>query len=225
MVGVSTGLKKKLKISPVDPESGSVKSGDAFEVMLNPSSYSHSRSISYNENEALGQIGSEAKYKATQPENVSFDIVLDGTGVVALIGASDVKTQIKKLNDVVYKYDGNNHEPNHVQLLWGSLIFFGRLTSMSVEYTLFKPSGEPLRAKVKLEFTGFMSKDEQALRAQRSSPDLSHLIEVKAGDTLPLLCYRVYKDCSYYPEVARINNITSFRDLKPGTKLHFPPLR
>ena len=193
--------------------------------MLNPSSYSHSYSIGYNQKEALGQLGSDAKFSGIKPEKVSFDMVIDGTGVVALIGVDDVKTQIGNLTDIVYKYDGSNHEPNHVRLLWGSLIFFGRLESMSVEYTLFKPSGEPLRAKVKLSFSGFMSKEEEALRANRSSPDLSHLIEVKAGDTLPLLCYRVYKDCSYYLEVARINNITNFRDLIPGSKLHFPPLR
>jgi nucleoid-associated protein YgaU len=70
-----------------------------------------------------------------------------------------------------------------------------------------------------------MSKEEEALRANRSSPDMSHLIEVKAGDTLPLLCYRVYRDSSYYLEVARQNKLTDFRDLKPGSKLHFPPLR
>jgi len=70
-----------------------------------------------------------------------------------------------------------------------------------------------------------MTSQEEALAAQRSSPDLTHVVEVKEGDTLPLLCYRVYKDCSYYPQVAKANNLTDFRHLKPGTKLSFPPLR
>lgn len=228
MPGISTGLKKKLKISPCtvdDSGNVSVDDGTAFEVMLNPSSYSHAYAIGYNQKEALGQLGSDSKFSGIKPEKVNFDLLLDGTGVVELLGAKDVKTQVQTLTDIVYKYDGDNHEPNHVRLLWGSLIFFGRLESMSVEYTLFKPSGEPLRAKIKLAFAGFMSKEEEALRAKRSSPDLTHLVEVKAGDTLPLLCYRVYKDSSYYLEVARVNNITNFRDLKPGSKLHFPPLR
>lgn len=232
MAELGTGLKKKLKISPctVDAD-GNVKvsTGTAFEVMLNPSSYSHAYSISYNDKEALGQTGSDTKFSGVKPEQVNFDIVIDGTGVVnqSTSGSSsaDVKTQIKQLSDIIYKYDGDKHEPNHVRLLWGSLIFFGRLESMSVEYTLFKPSGEPLRARIKLAFKGFMSKEEEALRAKRSSPDLSHLIEVKAGDTLPMLCYRVYKDCSYYLEIAKVNNITNFRDIKPGINLHFPPLR
>ena len=99
-------------------------------------------------------------------------------------GKSNTSARIQQLEDIVYQYDGNNHEPKHVKLLWGSLIFYGRLTTMTVEYTLFEPSGKPLRAKVKLAFTGFMSKEERALRANKSSPDLTHYIEFKAGDTL-----------------------------------------
>ena len=110
-------------------------------------------------------------------------------------------------------------------VLWGSQIFVGRLTSMKVDATLFKASGEPLRAKLDLEFKSYVSSEEEALRANRSSPDMSHLVEVRAGDTLPLLCYRIYRDSSYYLEVARYNNLTDFRDLEPGRKLHFPPLR
>ena len=224
MVGIAQ--KKKLKISPCTMDSGgnvSVDDGDSFEVMLNPSSYSHTYSIGYNKKEAMGQLGSDAKFSGIKPENVKFDLVLDGTGVVE--ADDDVKTQVKQLSDIVYAYDGSEHEPSYVRLLWGSMIFFGRLESMSVEYTLFKPSGEPLRAKVQLAFTGFMSKEEEALRANRSSPDLSHIIEVKAGDNLPMLCYQVYKDSAYYLDVARVNGITNFRDIRPGTKLHFPPLR
>ena len=82
----------------------------------------------------------------------------------------------------------------------------------------------PLRAKVTLAFVEYQSKEEISKEAGQESPDLTHLIEVKAGDTLPLLCYRIYQDCNYYIDVAKINRLTDFRDLKPGTKLQFPPL-
>jgi nucleoid-associated protein YgaU len=111
-----------------------------------------------------------------------------------------------------------------VRLLWGSLIFFGRMTSMSTQYTLFKASGEPLRAKVDLQFVGTMSKSESQLVANRSSPDLSHVVVVRDGDTLPLLCNRIYGDSSYYPEVAQANGLAGFRELLPGQRLVFPPL-
>ncbi|WP_286267430.1 peptidoglycan-binding protein [Thalassotalea atypica] len=231
MSGISTGLKQKLTINECKLNDGqiSIVQSNKFEVMLNPSNYSHKQSICYNKKKTLGQLGSENKFNALNSDNVNFSIMIDGTGVVNLpipgIGSPDVKTQIRQLNSVVYKYDGNDHEPNQVRLLWGSFILFGRLESMTTDFTLFKPNGDPLRAKVNLAFVGFLSKEEEALKANRSSPDLSHLIEVKAGDTLPLLCYQVYKDCSYYREVARVNNLVDFRHLQPGTKLHFPPLR
>jgi hypothetical protein len=217
----------KLTITPcaIDASGNvSVETGKQFTVMLNPSKYSHTYAISYSDRKAFGQAGSLSRFNAIGAETVSFDIVIDGTGVVSST-APDVKTQIRQLNDIVYKYDGNNHEPNHVRVLWGSFIFFGRLTSMSAEFSLFKPSGEPLRASLKLAFRGFMSKEEEKLKANRSSPDLSHVVEVRAGDNLPLLCHRVYKDASYYRQVARANNIVNFRDLKPGVRLHFPPLK
>jgi nucleoid-associated protein YgaU len=229
MSGKSTAKKDKLIISTCSIDAkGNIKvnKGKSFKFMLNPSEYDHSYAIGYNKKEAIGQSGSDAKFGGVKPEKLKFSALIDGSGVVTPADASttDVKTQIKALKDIVYKYDGDKHEPNYVRVLWGSQIFFGRLESLSVDNTLFKPSGEPLRAKVKLAFTGFMSKEEEALRANRSSPDMSHQIEVKAGDTLPLLCYRVYRDSSYYLEVARINNMTDFRDIKPGSKLHFPPL-
>ncbi len=222
-----SGEKKKLSISPCDVNadgSVTVRQGEKLEVMINPASYSLQKTISYNSGKAIGQMGVGQDFSAVDPEKVSFDLVFDGTGVVDS-GQTEVKDLVSQLNDIVYLYDGNKHEPNHVRLLWGSLIFFGRLETMSLEYTLFKPNGEPLRAKVKLAFKGFMSKQEEVLRANRSSPDLTHIVEVKAGDTLPGLCYRIYKDSSYYSDVARINNLPSFRVLKPGTRLSFPPLR
>jgi hypothetical protein len=200
-----------------------------FEVMLNPETYKHEYSISYSDEKALGTSGSELKFNAANEEKISFELVFDGTGVVKPATKSsktpDVKESIRKLNTIIYKYDGHKHEPNHVRLLWGSMIFFGRLTSINISYTLFKPDGTPLRAKVSLSFSGFMSKEEEALKADRSSPDLTHTIVIRDGDTLPLLCYRIYSDSSLYLRIARENHLSDFRNLKPGTTVVFPALQ
>ncbi len=217
----------KLTITPCDVDaSGTVtgtRSGEKFEVMLNPSGYNLSQGISYSAESVLGEAAKAPKFKGAKDETVTFSIILDNTGVIA--NSTDVKTQIKSLSKVCYDYQGTNHEPNVVQLVWGSLSFNGRLTSMATEHTLFKPSGEPLRAKVTLTFTNYISVKEVALKTNQTSPDLTHLVEVKDGDSLPLLCFRIYKNSAYYIEVAKSNGITNFRDIKPGTMLNFPPLR
>lgn len=244
MAGFSTGLKELLTITActlADSGNLSPQAAKKFEVMINPSGFSHSHSISYSEStkdsssgttkktKPLGQVSTESKFSTYGAEKVSFDLVIDGTGVVNLpipgIGSPPVKDQIKQLKEIAYDYQGTEHEPNIVQLLWGPFTFYGRLESMSLDYTLFKPSGEPLRAKVKLSFIKYMSKTEQAKRSNKTSPDLTHIVEVKAGETLPLLCYRIYKNPSYYADVAKVNNLVNFRYIQPGTKLHFPPLK
>ena len=203
-----------------------------FEVLINPAEFKHTAGISYSKDKTLGDSAASAKFSAMDDEKVSFALVLDGTGVVpAGVGTTgtarapkSVKAQLADLHNVAYNYVGTLHEPPHVRLLWGSLIFFGRLESMSTQFTLFKPSGEPLRAKVDLSFTGATSKREGELVSNRSSPDLSHRVQVREGDTLPLLCQRFYGDAGYYMDVAAFNGLGDFRRLPPGLELHFPPL-
>ena len=38
------------------------------------------------------------------------------------------------------------------------------------------------------------------------------------------ICDDVYEDEKYYIEVARVNGLTNFRSLKPGTNLMLPPI-
>jgi hypothetical protein len=229
-----SGTLQKLSIAPcsVSGQTVSPENNKKFQVMINPESFTHEMSIQYHnddcgskKNTPLGQPASAPKFLTYPPSSVNFTLVLDGTGVVQPAPSKDVSGQIKDLKGVVYKYEGDTHEPNVVQIVWGSFLLNARLDSLKMNYTLFKPSGEPLRAKVALSFKSYVPPEKAAAAARTSSPDLSHVIEVKAGDTLPLLCYRIYKDASYYAAVAKANGLVNFRRLEPGKQLHFPPLR
>lgn len=224
-----SGEKDRLTITAckVD-DNGNVSVDDSkqFKFTLNPEKFEHTYEVGYSDKSALGQSSTNTKFSGTKPEKLKIGTIIDTTGAVGEAGANDkdLITQLKDLMDIVYKYDGDKHEPCVVQVVWGNKIFYGRLRTISVNNTLFKASGESLRARLELEFTSFMSNEEESARANRSSPDMSHTVVVKAGDTLPLLCYRIYRDSSYYLKVAKHNNLTDFRDLEPGSKLHFPPL-
>ena len=230
MAGTASGEKDRLTITACTVGSSgkiSVDESRQFRFSINPESYDHSFALRYNDQAAPGKSEVTTRFDKAEPETLKIRALLDGTGAFAEDNGEpdDVKSQLEKLSAIVYRYDGDQHEPNPVQVLWGSQIFIGRLESMSVDSTMFKANGEPLRAKLDLAFKSFATAEEEALRANRSSPDMSHLVEVRAGDTLPLLCHRIYRDSSYYLEVARHNDLTDFRDLEPGSKLHFPPLR
>jgi hypothetical protein len=217
----------KLTIAGYKDEKFSSKNGDPFVVMINPSSYDHSFSITYSEEESPGKAAKTSKFKAVGPESVSLNFILDDTGAVPRNKENEGKTvakMIKELKDVVYKYYGESHEPNFVLLKWGTLLFKSRLDSLKIDYQMFKPNGVPLRAKVTLSFKGFVDPAKESQLANRSSPDLTHIVTIKEGDSLPFLCNKIYKNSKYYLKVAEINNLVNIRRLKVGSQIIFPPL-
>jgi nucleoid-associated protein YgaU len=224
-----SGVKAILKISGCNlSKNGKISVDDGrpmFKASINPSGYNHQFGIRYTQSSAQGLSSEEAKFNAVQSEKLSLkELVLDGTGAVP--GTKlPVKQQVEQLRKTVYDYVGDKHEPPIVQVVWGSLLFYGRIESLKFDYTLFAPNGEPLRAKVTLSFIEFTSAAEEVKESARKSPDLTHQIIVRAGDTLPLLCERIYRDPAYHLEVARINGLTLVRQLEPGMSLRFPPLR
>lgn len=226
----------KLRITRCSVENDQTKpmSGpsNVFEAVMNPADYKHEYAISYAgaedaERQPLGDSNPTTKYNRTKPENISFALTVDGTGVVPDKNKQSVSDQITKLRNIVYKYESSEHEPNVVQISWGRGLteFIGRMSSMSIDYTLFRPSGEALRAKIALSFVSYQTRLEEAVTSNRQSPDMSHRILVRAGDTLPLLCQRIYGDPGKYREVARWNGLDGFRVLDPGMTLLFPPMR
>ena len=66
--------------------------------------------------------------------------------------------------------------------------------------------------------------ETKAKQDNKNSPDLTHLREVVEGDTLPMMCYKIYGDCKYYLQVAEYNEIVNLSYLKPGQIIEFPPL-
>jgi hypothetical protein len=204
----------------------------SFSSTINPEKYSHKYRIRYSGGKPtdpapIGLPSKTPRYSGTDPETLSFDLILDGTGVVPETSGKTVSGQMNDLKEIAYTYNGKIHEPNVVLITWGSGLtsFFGRLTSLNTEYTLFRATGEALRAKVSLSFTGYDTPIEGALEANKSSPDMTHIVIVRAGDTLPLLCQRIYRDPSRYLKVARDNGLDGFRELVPGMELTFKPIR
>ncbi len=224
--------KELMEITAYSDNEYASETGDSCTVQINPASYTHEHVIEYNKFQPVGSPGTSVWYKGTPPEKVSFDIYFDATGAISsssvsslLSTTTSVSDQIDTFKSTCFTYNGSIHEPNYLILSWGTLVFKCKLTSLNISYTLFQSDGTPLRAKLSVIFEGAISADDISAEADNQSPDLTHYVEVKEGDTLPLICYKIYGDSRYYTEVAHHNNILNFRDISPGTKLYLPPLK
>jgi len=103
-------------------------------------------------------------------------------------------------------------------------LFKGRCTGLNINFKLFNSDGKPTRAICKVTFTGSIEDNLRTAEERRESPDLTHYRLIKAGDTLPLMCYRIYGNSGYYLQVAQVNKLSNFRRLQPGTEIFFPPI-
>jgi hypothetical protein len=208
-------------------ENGGLKEADdVFEALINPEGYSLSYKLKFSEGgQGQGTSGQQLKYEYTEPEEISFEFLFDNTGIIDGKPRASIADDLKRFKEVVIDYKGDSHEPRHFKLVWGeNSIFKGRVTELSVNYKLFRPDGTPIRATAVVKFKSSIEEQIRAAKENNSSPDLTHIRKVKAGDTLPLMCYKIYGDPGYYLQVAETNGITGFRSLKPGTDIFFPPI-
>ena len=230
---MAAGELKKMKIVAYTKgdysDKSKVKDGE-FEALVNPDSYSMEYKIEYSGKQGQGTSAAQQKFKFTKPEELSFEFLFDATGVIPIPEGKttqpkeDISEDLQKFKDLLTGYNGKKHQPNHLKLFWGTLLFKGRLTALAIQFKLFRPDGRPLRAVAKATFKGSVEENFRVALENSQSPDLTHVRVVKAGDTLPLLCFDIYEDSKYYLEVARINRLRHFRDIKPGDQLIFPPL-
>lgn len=208
-------------------ETGGVKEADdSVEVLINPESYSLSYKLKFSESgQGQGTSGKQLKYEYTEPEEMSFEFLFDNTGIIDGKPRDSVADDIKKFRQVLIDYKGDAHEPRHFKLVWGeNSIFKGRVTEVGITYKLFRPDGTPTRATAKVTFKSSIEEQKRAAKEDKQSADLTHVRKVKAGDSLPLMCYRIYGDPKYYLTVARKNGLDNFRNLTPGMTIVFPPI-
>jgi hypothetical protein len=226
---VSGKLEKMLILAfetSEEAESGGMaEAKDSFEALINPETYTLEYKVKTSDGQGQGSSGAQAKFEYTMPEELTFEFLFDNTGIIDGKPKKDgIFDDINHFRELLTKYQGDSHEPYHLKLVWGNLIFKGRAIELGITYKLFNPDGQPIRAVAKAKFKGSIEEKKRAAKENKSSGDLTHRRQVKAGDTLPLMCYRIYGDPRYYLEVARANSLGNFRFLQPGTELIFPPL-
>lgn len=135
-----------------------------------------------------------------------------------------VNKAISKFFEITQTVVDDTHTPNYLQINWGEFEFRGVLDSATINYKLFNSSGLPIRATLSANFSENISKKEEGAKQDLKSPDLTHYRILKEGDTLPLLSQMMYGDPSYYMELAKINGLTNFRNIKVGQRIIFPPI-
>ncbi len=206
--------------------------GKPYELPLNPEQYSQNFKVELDKSRPSGSAGTALKFKSVAPEQLQLEFMFDGTGAILdYKKKGTANQQVKEFMDYVYNMHGPIHQPKFLKLQWGNNLFTHQehgfdciVSNLDIKYILFNREGKALRAKVSATFLRYIEQTKETIIADRQSPDLTHIRTVNDGDRLPLMTYNIYADQSFYLKVAFANNLTSFRKLKAGAELFFPPI-
>jgi hypothetical protein len=225
------GQLAKLKIIAYKDErfEEAVEDGE-FLAQINPEKVSFKYQIELEEQQGKGTSGTQPRFGKTKPEELTFQFLFDATGAVPLpegssaISDEGVETRISAFKRVVLQYNGEEHKPNNLKLIWGRLLFKCVLNELNLEYMLFRADGTPLRASATAKFVGYVEDELRVATERRESPDLTRLRVIRDGEKLQDHIVSIYGDAALYLEVARANRLVNFRRLKTGQPLVFPPV-
>jgi hypothetical protein len=213
---------------------------------VNPESYSKNYKVEYDTRVPHGSHGTSGRFNATAPEQLRLEFFFDGTNTIqgyeydgiaknrtekeATITNKEVPNedlvslQLERFLNTVYDMSGETHRPHFLKIVWGERLFQGILSNLDINYSLFHPNGKPLRVKISATFLDYIAQEQRQQRANLHSPDLTRIRRIKGGDRLDKMVNEFYNDPKFITQIARVNSLTTFRSLKPGIELAFPPL-
>lgn len=148
-----------------------VKSLGDLKAMYNPESVHLSYAASFLPTGAVNRTIDVSWYQQVTPPELSLDLILDARGPK---GGSAVDAQLSKLRALCFTV-GDEGEPPFVRVTWGSMswhghgYFSGRVTNLSVAYTLFDRDAKPLRATASLVLRGQRSDEMNSMAADNRS--------------------------------------------------------
>jgi nucleoid-associated protein YgaU len=156
---------------------------------------------------------------------LTLDLFFDVTEPVGGVMVKDVREKTDAIVALT-RIEPKQGRPPVCQVSWGSapthsdFPFTGVITSLSQRFTLFRSTGEPVRADLGLTLLEFLDPEKD----QRiTDPELTtHL--VRRGDTLPNIAAEVYGDPMLWRVIAEANDIDNPRALIVGVTLTIPKM-
>ncbi|MGW4896900.1 CIS tube protein [Kitasatospora sp. NPDC004240] len=199
--------------------------GPELRFQFNPHTLALSKGAQWRQNLVRG--GEETgvpEFIGAQPRRLSVELFLDATATHDDGVATAVETLLGWCAPTAASIAAKAPSPPRVVFTWGSFSsvrFFGYLGSVNATYTLFDPSGRPLRASCQVQLTesGEPTPGQNPTSGALNARRVHRLV---AGDSLESLAYREYGDATAWRVIAEANGIEDPMRLRPGVELLVP---
>ena len=199
------------------------------ECLFNPKDYTVTKTNDWKAASKQGATAETPSYTGGNPWDISLQLLFDSS---LLKENGTVKLITGRLFDAMSATIGEGAgggvkkttmRPPWVKFTFGWFSFKGVVKNLSVQYTLFTPAGEPIRADVKLSMMQYDKPRKGQNPTTRSEGGLGAHV-VRDGDSLASLAYKFYGDATQWRAIAEANGIDDPMLLRGGRTLNVPRL-
>ncbi|CAB3701630.1 CIS tube protein [Trinickia soli] len=167
-----------------------------IEVMYNP------EELSLSQRASVDGEGNNVWFSRTQPEDLVVTLFFD-----TYEKGSDVR---KKTNDILaltepWPAKKGAKVPPTVRFMWADHLFTGIVTHVAQRFTMFLPTGAPVRAELTVTFKEVLN-DKQEIAA-KGLDNCRALYTVIGSDRLGSIAYNTVGDLSQWRLIAEANGI------------------
>jgi hypothetical protein len=210
-----------------------IEGGDAIECAFNPQSYAVSKTNVWNFKPTTGVDLPDGEFGGGLPRLTKLSLLLDVSLLSPDQSVKDTSNKLLKMMETDGGGGGGGGSvPPFVTFRWGSVDLPKSVpVSLTIQYILFHPNGEPIRATVDLELAqaekastassgGGNEPQNPTTRAHRRM----RVHRIRDGDTLQSLAYEAYGDPTRWRTIAEANDIDNPLHLRAGAELTVPRL-
>jgi nucleoid-associated protein YgaU len=212
------------------PESGSndaapTPTGKQIDFQFNPKELTLTKTAKWDKKPAKGAKKSGVpQFLGAEPAKLSVEMFLDASRKMD----DSVVKAVEKLFSCCVPTEKSRQKqkasPPWVRFQWGAVTGFpAHITSVSVKYTLFTPSGTPVRAvcTVQMEEMGGETSGQNPTSGALAARSVHTMVD---GDSLPSIAYAEYGDPTLWRVLAEANDIDDPMRLPVGRPLLVPAM-
>lgn len=188
------------------------------EVLFNPNEYVIEAGNKFEAHHIPGLSSPIHQFINGDEKKLTMDLFFDSYSE-----KKDVRDYTKDITGLL-DVESDLHVPPICNFLWGKVKFRGVLKDVKQTFTLFLPSGTPVRAKLEVTFVETIGIIEQTQKMSLQSADRTKQKILKQNEQLWMIADEEYEEPEKWREIAEANQIDNPRMLKTGTTLTIPRL-
>jgi len=185
-------------------------------VMFNPASYKLDYKVNYDTNQADGSEATTPVVKNVEPQQYSFDFLVDGTGAAGF--KRNVLLDVESFKKTV-GFDKSMKSVRYLILMWGTMMLKCSIENISVNYTLFNAAGIPMRAMISATFK---ERNDDPDDFTKGLDDFFEGDPVKDGLSVANIAFQVFNGVSQTVAIAETNDLNSIREKVTAASIKLP---